>query len=167
MTTNRRTILRASLLVAGLPLLAACATSGPTFSDIHAAEPPVAPEKSRIYFYRISSMMGAAVQPSVRVNGEVVGEAIPGGYFYIDREPGTYEISTATEATESIRTVLKSGETRYVRLDISMGLMVGHVSPLLVMAEQGESEIYKCHYAPELPGERRKKKEEEKKKKSR
>jgi hypothetical protein len=166
MIPDRRNILRAAMLATAFPLLAACA-SGPTFSEMHASEPAVKPEKGRIYFYRVSSMMGSGVQPPIRVNGEVVGMAIPGGYFYVDRDPGAYDIATATETTESIKATIKAGEIRYVRLDISMGVMVGRVAPTLVMAEQGEPEIAKCHYAPELPGERRKKKEEEKKKRER
>jgi hypothetical protein len=145
-----KNIFRAAAFALALPVLAGCA-SGPTFSDMHASEPAVQPEKVRVYFYRKDGMIGAAIQPSVRNDGEVVGSAIPGGYFYADRLPGTYEISTSTETTESIRLTLKPGEPRYVRLDVAMGVLVGHVGPTLVMAEQGESEIYKCHYAPLAP----------------
>jgi hypothetical protein len=106
----------------------------------------MAANSARIYFYRTDSMAGAAVQPSIKVNGVVVGSAVPGGYFYVDEPAGSYEISTTTEVKEAITASLKSGETRYVRFDIQMGLFVGHVAPTLVWPEQGESEIAKCHY---------------------
>lgn len=146
MFNNAKNWGRAALLCAIMPLMAACATSGPTFSDLHASEPAVAPNMARIYFYRMSNFAGSAVQPSVKVNGQVVGSSVPGGYFYVDEPAGTYEISTTTEVKEDIQATVKPGETRYVRLDISMGIFVGHVAPTLVWPEQGASEITKCHY---------------------
>jgi len=64
-------------------LLAACATSGPKFSEMTASMSPAKPDIGRIYFYR-TTVLGAAVQPSVRLNGEVVGKAVPNGFFYVD-----------------------------------------------------------------------------------
>jgi hypothetical protein len=143
-------IVRAAVLAAAAPLLAACAT-GPTFAELHAGEPTVATDSARIYFYREASMVGSAVQPSVYVNGVVVGSAVPGGYFYIDRPAGDYDISTTTEKVESIKTNIKPGDIRYVRLDIGMGLVVGHILPTLVMPEQGAAEIVNCHFVTEKP----------------
>jgi hypothetical protein len=151
---------RTAFLCAGLPLLAGCA-SGPTFSELHASEPVVATDSARIYFYRESSMVGSAIQPSVYVNGVAVGSAVPGGYFYVDRPGGEYEISTTTEKTEIIKANIKPGDIRYVRLDIGMGVVVGHILPTLVMPEQGESEIAKCHFVtdkPKKPSDKDKKK---------
>jgi hypothetical protein len=134
----------AAVIALGLAVTG-CA-SGPTYSDMHASEPAVASAAARIYFYRKSEMAGAAVQPSVKVNGAVVGDAVPGGYFFVDEPAGTYEISTTTEVKEAIKATVKPGDIRYVRLDIAMGFMVGHVSPTLVWPEQGASEITDCHY---------------------
>ena len=145
-----RNFVRAAILCAGLPLLAGCAT-GPTFAELHAGEPTVATDSARIYFYREASMVGSAVQPSVYVNGVVVGSAIPGGYFYIDRPAGEYDISTTTEKVESIKTNIVPGDVRYVRLDIGMGLVVGHILPTLVMPEQGAAEIVNCHFVADKP----------------
>ena len=96
-------------------------------------------------------MVGSAVQPSVYVNGAAVGSAVPGGYFYIDRPAGDYDISTTTEKVESIKTNIKPGDIRYVRLDIGMGLVVGHILPTPVMPEQGAAEIVNCHFVTEKP----------------
>ena len=143
-------IVRAVILAAAAPLLAACA-SGPTFAELHAGEPVVATDSARIYFYRESSMVGSALQPSVYLNGVAVGSAVPGGYFYVDRPAGDYDITTTTEKVETIKTSLKPGDIRYVRLDIGMGVIVGHILPTLVMPEQGMAEIAKCHFVTDKP----------------
>jgi hypothetical protein len=135
--------------VAGV-LLVGCA-SGPTFTDLHAREPAVATDRARIYFYREASVVGAAVQPVVYVNGEAVGQAVPGGYFYIDRPAGEYVISTTTEKTKTIKATVRPGETRYVKFDIGMGVFVGHILPTLVMPGQGAAEIARCHYLTGRP----------------
>lgn len=139
--------LRAAIVCVVLPLLAACAT-GPTYEAMHTQEPAVHADQGRIYFYRTVPFLasGAAVQPAIKVDGVKVGDAVPGGYFYLDKPPGTYKISTATETEESIDLTLPAGDTRYVRFDISMGLLIGHVSPSIIDPQQGVKEIKDCHY---------------------
>jgi len=44
-----------------------------------------APDKGRIYFYP-TMLLDIAVQPEAKVNGEVVGRAVPNGFFYVDRK---------------------------------------------------------------------------------
>jgi len=142
---NTKNWVRATLICAVLPLVAACA-SGPTFTEMHASEPALATDSGRVYFYRESSMVGSAVQPSIQVDGTAVGDAVPGGYFFIDRPAGTYKVSTTTEKEETIAVALTAGQIRYVRLDIGMGLFVGHIIPSLIDADQASTEIKYCHY---------------------
>ena len=52
-------------------LLGACATSGPKFSELAPSISNVAPDSGRIFLYR-TSILGAAVQPEVKLNGEVI-----------------------------------------------------------------------------------------------
>lgn len=127
-----------------LILLAACAT-GPKFSEVQDKLSAVPADKGRIYVYR-TAIIGAAVQPAVKIDGETIGKAVPQGVFYVDRPAGTYQISTATEVTRTLSLSLEPGQTRYVRLGISMGFMVGHVYPELVDDAVGASEIKDCHY---------------------
>jgi hypothetical protein len=135
---------RVAIVCLVLPLLAACAT-GPTFTDLQASEPAVANSMGRIYIYR-SSALGAAVQPSVKVDGVVVGKSTPEGYFYVDRPAGSYTISTSTEVERDLSVTLEPGEKRYVRLDVSIGFFVGHISPTLMDDAKGAAEIKGCHY---------------------
>jgi hypothetical protein len=132
-----------------LPVMLALAitgcASGPQYKVLHATEPPIGSGQGRIYIYRTSAL-GAAVQPDVDVNGEAVGSAVSHGYFFIDRPPGNYEISTTTEVKRSLSLTLEPAQTRYVRLNIGMGFFVGHVWPELRDNAVAEQEISDCHY---------------------
>lgn len=124
--------------------LAACA-SGPSYQEHSAQMMPVGSGNGRIYMYRPSSF-GAAVQPMVRVNDEEVGKAKPKGFFYVDLPPGAYNISASTEAKRNLDVTLDANEEMYVRLEIKMGGLVGHVKPVLVDKTEGMEEIQKMKY---------------------
>ena len=126
-------------------MLAACATSGPKFSEMNATIAAAKPEMGRIYFYR-TALLGAAVQPAVRLNGEKVGSAVPNGFFYVDRPAGSYQVATETEVEKKLTFTLEAGQVRYVRLNISMGFFVGHVYGELVDEAKGRAEIADLRY---------------------
>jgi hypothetical protein len=126
-------------------LLSGCA-SGPGYRTVAYTFPPLNPEQGRIFFYRSGSMVGSAVQPHVMLNKQAVGRAKPGGFFYVDRPPGNYEVDCYTEMKSALSFVLAKGETRYVRLQISMGIAVGHVNPELVDLAVGQKQIQHCRY---------------------
>jgi hypothetical protein len=132
------------VVVASL-LLSACATSGPKFAEMAASMSPATSDMGRIYFYR-TALVGAAVQPSVRLNGEVVGQAVPNGFFYADRAAGSYQVATETEVERKLTFTLDAGQVRYVRLNISMGLFVGRVYGELVDEATGKAEIADMRY---------------------
>lgn len=125
-------------------MFAGCA-SGPTYSESKGSIPPLVPEMGRIVIYR-TSILGAAIQPPVRINGDKVGTAKPKGFFVVDRAAGNYQISTSTEVKRSLSIVLQPGQTRYVRLVVTMGFMAGHISPELVEQAVGEQEVTKCNF---------------------
>jgi hypothetical protein len=125
--------------------LTGCATSGAKFSEMKASMPSLAADSARIYLYR-TAILGAAVQPQVKLNGEAIGKAVPRGFFYVDRPAGAYEVSTSTEVKRNLSLTLEKGQTRYVRLNISMGFFVGHVYPELVEDAEGAAQIANCHY---------------------
>jgi Protein of unknown function (DUF2846) len=136
-------------LVATLAL-AGCAT-GPRLSEIEASIPPLPPDQGRIYFYRKAVFFGDGLRPPVMLNGEQVGKAVPDGFFFVDRPAGSYVVSTSTEVTRTMSIELGKREEKYVRIAVSMGLVVGHLSPEL--AERGEAlaDMRDMHYVgPEL-----------------
>ena len=82
--------LKTFALFSALVLLSACGATGPKYAEYEQKIAPVQQDHIRIYIYRILSL-GWAVQPEVKLNGEVVGTAVPNGFFYVDRPAGNYE----------------------------------------------------------------------------
>jgi hypothetical protein len=139
--------LQAALVAAAGILLSACA-SGPSYSEMKSSIPTLAQGQGRIYFYRSNSMMGAAVQPDISLNGQVVGSSQPGGFFYVDRPAGNYEAVCGTEVDRKATFVLDPGQERYIKTSISMGVMVAHVTPELVDPTEGSAAVQSLNYAP-------------------
>jgi hypothetical protein len=126
-------------------LFSACA-SGPKMSEMASSIPALKPDQGRVYFYRSSSMLGAAMQPTINLNGTAVGESKPGGFFFVDTRPGPMEVATSTEVERKLTFTLAAGQTRYVRTVVGFGVMVGRVYPELVDNPTGEKEIADAGY---------------------
>ncbi len=124
--------------------LIGCA-SGIKYSEFQPNMPNQDPETGRILFYRPSAF-GAALRPDVMLNNEKVGEAIAHGFFYVDRQPGEYQVVTSTEVERKLSFVLDKGQSRYVRFSTSFGFFVGHVYGELVEPDVGMKEIQDCKY---------------------
>lgn len=108
--------------------LQGCAATGPKGAEMASTLSAVPPGYGRIVFYRSSSVAGAAVQPDIRLDGQVVGQSKPGGFFYVDASPGKHTASAATEATSTVDVQVMSGQTHYVRSAIGFGFVVGRVT---------------------------------------
>ena len=106
--------------------LGGCA-GGPKYSEVVDQFPTLSGGQGRIFFYRDSSPFGSAIQPSIRLNGEAVGKSKPGGFFFVDRGPGSYEANCTTEAEKRLTFTLSVGERKYIRTRVTMGLLVGQV----------------------------------------
>jgi len=124
--------------------LIGCA-SGIKYIEFEPTMPSPTPDTGRIFFYRPSSL-GAALRPDVMLNNEKVGEAISYGFFYVDRQPGEYQVVTSTEVVRKLSFVLDKGQSRYVRFSTSFGFFVGHVYGELVDQNVGMKEIQDCKY---------------------
>ncbi|MGU7774196.1 DUF2846 domain-containing protein [Burkholderia sp. MR1-5-21] len=121
-----------SLLLAGsVALLASGCASGPQYKEMASSIPTLASDHGRIYFFRSGSVFGAGLQPQIKLNGNVVGQSKPGGFFYVDEPAGQYTVSTATETEKTVSFALDAGETKYVRTSVSLGVIVGRVVPSL------------------------------------
>jgi hypothetical protein len=127
-------------LLAAAALLGGCA-SGPKYADVAQSIAPLKPGEGRIFFFRSSSMLGAAIQPDVRLNGTVVGSSKPGGFFYVDRPAGTYTAATSTETEKTLSFALAASETKYVRTAPSFGVMVGRINVELEDPQKAQAEI--------------------------
>jgi hypothetical protein len=132
--------IRLMTLFAAVLVVAGCA-SGPKYSELAAKMPSIKSGEGRIYFYRESSMMGAAVQPDIRLNGTVVGASKPGGYFYVDRPAGSYVAAASTETEKTASFTLDAGETKYLKSAPSFGLVVGRIVITLESADKAKAEL--------------------------
>ena len=114
---------RRLLLVTCVLAIAGCA-SGPKFSEMQSSMPTLKAGEGRIYVYR-DSTFGAAIVPSVYVNGQEVGRSMANSFFYVDRAPGEYKVSATTEVERSVSLALAAGESKYVKVSIGFGLFAG------------------------------------------
>ncbi len=111
-----------------------------------ASLPTVQSDAGRIYFYRSASMMGAALQPAITLNGTTVGNSKPGGFFYVDSAAGNHEVMCTTEVDKKLTFTLGKGEVKYVKTSVGLGLFVGRVVPELVNADVALKELPDLSY---------------------
>jgi hypothetical protein len=140
------------VIAAALSTLTGCVTSGMKHAELKAQMEALKADEGRVYFYRNASFFGAALQPTIQLNGQVVGESKPGGFFYLDRPAGQYEACAATEVERKISFSLEGGETKYIRTKPTFGILVGHINFDLVGAAEAESELEPLHYTGTPPG---------------
>tara|TARA_B100001146_G_scaffold48609_1_gene41972 strand:- start:652 stop:1089 length:438 start_codon:yes stop_codon:yes gene_type:complete len=126
-------------------VLGGCAT-GQLYQEVNI--PSVSPDEGRIYFYRNKAAgFGSGIRPAINVNGLTVGRAISGGFFYVDRREGFYQISVKSDLKENVVSIdLKNGEERYINLQTKVGLMTYRVVPVLVGPEKGFREMQDCKF---------------------
>jgi hypothetical protein len=110
------------IVVAGL-LLGAC-SSQMSYSEMQALMPPQPAEKGRIYFYRESAFLGNLITPDILVNGETVGTSTPGTFFYVDLEPGDYQLSCGVGERNHTKVTLAAGQDVYARTKVDSSSIV-------------------------------------------
>jgi hypothetical protein len=148
----RRSFLRHTpfvVLAAAAPALAGCA-SGPKYAEVASRIPAVPPGRSRVWFFRDGSPIGSGIQPSVMVNGQKVGDSVPGGFFYTDVTPGNHEVLLSTEVDRKLTFTTAPGEERWVRMTVTLGALIYRVYPELVPPETGRAEIQTLAYTGQL-----------------
>jgi hypothetical protein len=121
-------VARMMVMAIALVLLEGC-VSMPNFTEYARRLPPPTQGEGRIWFYRQSRFAGSGIQPSVLLNGEKIGKARPGGYFYVDRPAGNYLVTCETEQINECRLVLAPQSTRYVRLTMGLGVWLAQIVP--------------------------------------
>ena len=109
------------LVGALLLALAACAgPSGPPFPEVAGTVPPVPADRSRIYFYRDYEPYESLARPELYLNRATVGVSVPGGVFYRDVAPGTYEVSVYSVGSlpnAAKYVTLEPGDTVYAKVE--------------------------------------------------
>lgn len=97
---------------------------------------------NRIYIYR-RSIMGAAVQPKVYVDGAEVGRCSRGNVVSVAVSPGTHTISATTETRKSVSVSVSDGQDVYVKCRISAGIAVGRPKFIVVPVAEGAADVAK------------------------
>ena len=108
-----------------LALLSGCAASGRSYTAVSSELPSIKENGCRVVFYRTDSMVGAALQPEIRLDHQVVGKSQPGGFFYVDTSPGRHVATSQTETEAALEFDVQAGQTVYVSSSITLGLLVG------------------------------------------
>jgi TolB-like protein len=127
--------------------LAACA-SGVKYTEMAASLPPQSSEVGRIYFYRPAAL-APLLKPNVLLNNAIVGQALSHGFFYVDRQPGEYEVANSSTLAGKLGFVLKKGESRYVRFTvIPQQMFENHVTSELIDQAVAQREIQNCKFNP-------------------
>lgn len=130
--------------------LVGCGATGPRYAEIESKLPPLEKDQGRIFFYR-ASFFGGAVQPDVRLNGQVVGTSQPSSFFFVDRPEGSYKASAQTEAEATVNVKVLPMTVSYVAMGITMGIMVGRPTFSLVTETQAKSDLPALAYGGSVP----------------
>ena len=147
---RRSFLLHSPLTIIGMGSgLAACA-SGPGYREVAARIPSVPDGQSRVWFYRDSSPLGAAIQPAVFLDGVRVGSSIPGGFFFRDTPPGRHEVTVSTEVDRKVTFTTEAGQEQFVRMRIGIGFIAGRVEPELESPVAGRSAVQGLSFTGEL-----------------
>jgi hypothetical protein len=115
-------MMRVFRLAGAALLLALAGCLGPTapyYPQVATTIPPVAPGQGRIYFYRDYEPYESVSRPYLYLNRQVVGISIPGGVFYRDVLPDTYEVSVYSPGAfpNQFKTIaVKPGDVFYAKI---------------------------------------------------
>ena len=132
-----------SFLLSATALTIVSCASGPTYAEVKPKLPPIAKGQGRVFVYRPSSF-GFGVKPDVKIDKKVIGTSEGNGFMYSDQTAGSHEISIATEWNHKRQISVTAGQPCFVECSITPGLLVAHVTPSLVWAGTGESNIQEC-----------------------
>ena len=134
-----RTLL--ALLVA---FVCGCAT-GPEYKEIQSDIAAVEAGKGRVYVYR--PQMSFLYVGSITLNGEEVRVPSAGGFVYVDKEPGEYEVVVDAATNESANFSLDAGEEIFIRITVDAGgLFLYTITPQFTDRDTAIQEMQELNY---------------------
>lgn len=139
---------RLFLGICTLVLMSGCASVSmmPAGEDAKAKTFEVPTGKANIYLYR-NETMGAAIKMPVSVNGKLAGQTASKTYFLWQVNPGTYDISSLTENTSTIKLIVEAGKNYFVWQEVKMGLFMARSELKLVDEDTGRKGVAECSLA--------------------
>ena len=128
-------------------LLAGCATSGPTGSEVLTKSIPTS--TARLVIYR-SSAVGLAVQPEYLVDGKAIASSQPNGFVLCHLRAGRHDVEIANlpfsnnlfgDGAERMTVNLRSGTATYLAATPQMGVLTpGKITLKQVSESQGRAD---------------------------
>jgi hypothetical protein len=134
-----------SLTVAAALLLGACANQL-SYSQLQPLLPPLAADKGRIYVYRDSAWLGNLVTPDVVLDSKVIGTSVPGAFFFVDRDPGDYQVFCGMGDRNSVSFPLAAGQQVYVRTSLAPSVVKSEMITEVVQNNVAIPAIYQLKY---------------------
>ncbi len=132
-------------IASALTLTVAGCASGPTISETQNVVAPPAPGLTRIVVYR-TGILGAAIQPIIKVGNKETGRCTPNGVFFVDVPKGKHRVSATTEVDRGITVDTTNASTAYVKCSIGFGVAVGRPKVEVVARATGMSETANLAY---------------------
>lgn len=102
--------------------------------------PNASTDKARVVVCRCRQFEGGGSRPSIYCNETDVARVQAGRYVALGLAPGKYSFRSVAQQSQ-IELDLKPGQEYYIRLDIVVGELFGHVRLTLVQPEQGIGEV--------------------------
>jgi hypothetical protein len=114
-----RKLLVRALVVGACVSLAACATT-----SLESQTKTQVASQGRIYFLRPSVVVGMASAARLKINGQEVGAVGNGSFMYVDRDPGSYQLTTDVPldfGESTINVPVRPGSVTYVEVRPNLG----------------------------------------------
>ena len=125
-------------------LVCGCAT-GPEYKDIASEIAAIEPGKGRVHIYR--PQMSFLYVGAVTLNGEEVRVPSAGGFIYVDKEPGLYEVVVDAATDESTTFELEAGQELFIRITVDAGgWFLYTISPRLTDRDTAIREMQELNY---------------------
>ncbi|MGO8696664.1 MAG: DUF2846 domain-containing protein [Limisphaerales bacterium] len=114
----------------------------PKYAEYRASLAPVESSRARLWFYRPNHRNAWNETLQIRVDGAYVGTAENGGFFSVDVEPGTHQVSQALlPKIETVSVDAQAGNEVFIMTLASHGFSLTFPKPELVPNTQALNEI--------------------------
>jgi hypothetical protein len=140
--------------------LAVACSHGPTYEQLSRQQAGPRPGYARIFVYTPLRSEALGFHPEITLDGERVGTSSPGTFFYVDRQPGVYELDIPSKrsagafgsavASDPARVSVWLGRAAFVQVDV---VEFGNTVQTRLRTrerEEGEPLIRACRYAAPL-----------------
>ena len=128
-----------------LILLVACATTYEVHEGSMSIQrgsnsplPELSSEQGRIWFYRNAPRTTPGYWREILLNNKIVAEANPDRVYFVDVQPGTYEV--AIDDNEVTITVEKQQHV-FIKTEVSIGTWSNQFYPTLVDPNTGKNDL--------------------------